>query len=179
MSLGHGHDIPEPNLYHQGISSVLFANRRLGADYFKFSFVRNPWARLLSLYEDFTKKRIYQYSAKIRHEKPLFSEFRDFEDFCVNVRSTPWWDDIFLRSQTALLSHDGKMVMDAVGRFETLTTDFSKICCKIFGKPVTIQHHNAGIYNKEAGYRSYYSKKAEYAVAEIYKDDIEAFNYDF
>jgi hypothetical protein len=178
VSLGFAHDIPEPDLYHQGIATVL-ANHPQCLDYFKFAFVRNPWARLLSLYKDFTLKRVNQYSALVKHDQPLFGEFRDFEDFCLRVKESPWWNDIFLRSQHRLLSVDGNPhIMDFVGRFESLQTDFDEVCKRLNLGPVPLLKMNTGHYDNTA-YRQFYSEASRTAVANLYADDIERFNYEF
>lgn len=176
-TLGYIHDVPEPDLYHQGIASVL-KNHPNCADYFKFAMVRNPWDRLVSLYFDFTKKRIYQYSALVRHDKPLLSEFVNFEDLCLRITESPWKDNVFFKSQTKQLSMDGKMVMDFVGRFENLQSDFRTICEKIGIAPPPLERMNTGVYEK-ASYRQYYSDAAREAVAALYHDDIEGFGYEF
>jgi chondroitin 4-sulfotransferase 11 len=178
FSLGHGHDIPEPDLYHQDIHTALNSHPE-AENYYKFGFVRNPWSRLLSLYQDFTKKRVYQYSALVRHETPLFSEFANFEDFCVRFSDTSWKDNIFLRSQAKLLGvHTDRSLMDYVGRFENLERDFA-ILCQILGLgDVQLQQHNAGQYDN-SDYRQHYSTVAKDAIERAYSDDVKLFNYEF
>lgn len=176
-TLGYIHDVPEPDLYHQGIDDVL-KNHPSCTNYFKFAMVRNPWDRLVSLYFDFTKKRIFQYSALVRHDTPLLSEFTDFEDLCLRLTESHWKDNIFFRSQTALLSIDGKLAMDFVGRFENLDADFSTVCEKIGIKKQPLEKWNAGVYEKTS-YRKYYSDAARKAIATLYHDDVEGFGYEF
>ncbi len=171
FSLGHGDNIPEPDFYHQGIDRVLTEHPEV-TDYFKFGFVRNPWDRLASLYHDFTIKRVHQYSGLVRVDKPLFSEFADFEDFCCRVRETNWWSNVFLQSQCALLGTK----MDFVGRFERLSADFTKVCGQL-GIATSLLKMNVGEYH--AAYRHHYTPKARDAVATIYGDDVEAFGYEF
>lgn len=177
FSLGHGDNIPEPDLYHQSLQNVLDEHQGY-RHYYKFAFVRNPWARLVSLYYDFTKKRVKQYSALIAHEQPLFSEFVDFEDFCLRVQDTPWWSNIFLKSQTELLSYNNRLAMDYYGRFECLTKDFMTICGQLDIKGVTLQEMNSGTYDRTS-HRKHFSERAANAVATLYKDDIENFSYEF
>jgi hypothetical protein len=176
FSLGHGNDIPEPPLYHQTLAEALERHPE-AAEYFKFGFVRNPWARLISLYKDFTIKRVHQYSGKVRHDRPLFSEFRDFEDFCVRVHDTDWKDDVFLRSQSAYLYVGGELAADFVGRFEHLQRDFDYICETVGVKPELLKM-NEGKYDN-SDYRKYYTDVARDAVAERYAEDVERFGYEF
>ena len=176
FSLGHGHDIPEPHLYHQSIAEALSANPECSG-YFKFAFVRNPWARMLSLYKDFTLKRVHQYSGKVRHDLPLFSEFKDFHHFCAAVKDSAWWDDIFLRSQFRSLSVDGRMAMDRVGRFETLQSSFDEICSTIGVAPQLLKM-NVGEYDN-SDYRQHYDDGSRKAIADIFVDDVTEFGYEF
>jgi hypothetical protein len=172
--LGHT-NIPEPELYHQGITQVL-NNCPEVAGYFKFGFVRNPWARILSLYQDFTKKRIHQYSALVRHDKPLFSEFAGFEDFCLRVGNSPWMEDIFFQSQAKLLD-EANHTMDYIGRFEQLDTDFAEVCDKLGLNDIQLESHNIGVY--EGDYHQHYTSQAADAIGKLYADDAELFEYEF
>lgn len=177
FTLGHGDNIPEPPLYHQSITTAL-QNHPECANYLKFGIIRNPWARTLSLYNDFTLKRIHQYSGQIRHDKPLFGEFANFEDFCVNVKNTPWINDIFLQSQTSLLELNGVPAMNYIGRFENLHEDFQTIC-KMIGVDVgPLQQHNTGKYDN-SNHRQHYTAIARDAIAALYHDDIERYGYEF
>lgn len=176
FSLGYGHDIPEPEYYHMGLQRIL-DNHPDAVDFFKFAFVRNPWARLLSLYKDFTVNRVYQYSAKVRHEKPLFGEFADFTDFCLRIHASPWMQDIFLQSQADLLSYNGKVFMSYVGRFEKLSEDFSTICQRI-GIETPLLKMNVGKYDS-SNYRPYYTNEARETIGKLYRRDVEEFGYEF
>lgn len=178
-SLGHGIGIPEPPLYHQGIAAVL-ADHPDCADYFKFAFVRNPWARLASLYYDFTKKRGYWYSERIRHDQPLLHEFKDFEDLCLRLPESSWAQDLFFKTQIDQLSVAGRLAMDFVGRYENLVNDYQTICQRL-GIASELLTMNVGVYEKtgDAPYRHHYSEIARDAVATHYRADIEAFDYEF
>lgn len=175
FSLGYGHDIPEPDLYHAGITDVLAENACDG--YFKFAFVRNPWDRLYSLYHDFTKKRITQYSQLVKHDKPLLSEFEDFNDMCLRLHESSWRNDVFFKSQFNQLGDGKKLLMDQVGRFETLQSDFNCICERIGLRDVPLLHMNQGQCARS--YAEHYSTEAIEAVRELYQDDVEHFGYEF
>lgn len=175
FSLGFGNNIPEPPLYHQGILTAL-QNHPEAAEFKKFSMVRNPWDRILSLYKDFTLKRVYQYSALVRMEQPLFSEFTDFTDFCLRIGESRWMDDIFLQSQSKLLGV-GQVKMDFVGRFESLQDSFSQMCA-IIGITCPLLRMNEGVYEK-GSYRKYYTDAAASAIAQLYAQDIREYGYEF
>jgi len=171
-ALGFSDGHPEPDEHHADIKSILI-KYPYAINYFKFAFVRNPWDRFWSLYNEFTVNRIYQYSGKITFEKPLFSEFSNFDDFCLNVFDTEWSNNVFLKPQYLFI--EGYNF--EIGRFENLQSDLKLILEKI-----GINSYNLGHYRKstEKGlYKSNYSKKAIQKVADFYSKDIEIFNYKF
>ena len=177
FSLGHGDNIPEPDDYHQSLKTAISDNP-VAADYFKFAFVRNPWDRLLSLYNDFTVNRVYQYSGLIKHDKPLLSEFADFNDMCVRLCDSEWRDNIFFTSQFDLLSISDKIGLDYVGRFENLFDDFTKICSILNIDDVVLECRNTSKV-PNVKYRNVYSVDAKNAIAKLYSRDIETFGYEF
>lgn len=176
FSLGHN-DIPEPDLYHQSLLTTLDNNKEF-CNYFKFAFVRNPWDRLLSLYHDFTINRVCQYSALVVHEKPLLSEFEDFNDMCIRLHDSHWIDDIFFQSQYNLLSDGNKLLTDYIGRFENLHEDFQKVCNMVDISNIELDRRNVSKVSN-VDYRNYYSIEAKDAVDKLYRDDVESFNYEF
>lgn len=182
FSLGYGdYDgvlIPEPDEYHLSIEKAITRRPAL-REYFKFAFVRNPWARLFSLYQDFLR-RGHQYSKNVRHEKPLLSEFKDFNDLCLNLHQSEWRNNVFFIPQWDLLSIDSPVgrvnMMDFIGKFERLSDDFATVCKKI-GVKAELQSMNRGSYDTD--YRKYYTDEAREAVARIYHKDISEYNYEF
>ena len=85
--------------------------------FFKFSFVRNPWARLVSE---------YRYRNYLSH--------RNFKDFVMNKLPPPGRDDRYrhIMPQTQMLcSGDGTLLVDFVGKFENLQTDFAEVCTRL------------------------------------------------
>lgn len=154
------------------------------ADFFKFSFVRNPWERLVSEY-------------RYRHFWKQFS-FRDFvinnlpeeDGFCDYYRHImPQSDYIYNES--------GELIVDYVGRFETLQDDFNEIAKAISLDNSDIPHVNkSGLkkfrhklkrqlgftksYQKDfQDYREFYDDETMKAVGEMYRKDIENFGYCF
>ena len=91
-------------------------------DYFKFSFVRNPWDRLISIYKYLD-----------------FSHKFEFKSFLMNVFKNRVWQEQywFIGPQSDFVcSEDGKLIVDFIGKFENLQNDFYKICQNI-GLPST------------------------------------------
>lgn len=177
FALGYGNNIPEPELYHQDLRTTLSNNMQY-YNYFKFAFVRNPWDRLLSLYNDFTVNRVCQYSGLVRFDKPLLSEFIDFNDMCIKLVDSPWFCNIFFRSQWDMLSVNNKLCVDRVGRFESFQHDFDSICHDIGLTNVVIDKLNTSKV-KDVRYQQYYTDESRNAIAKLYASDIETWNYEF
>lgn len=168
---------PPPAEHHAGV-------RKLTEDfpqiepYFKFAFVRNPWGKIWSVYADFTMRRIRQYSQFVAHDEPLLSEFRDFEDFCCRLHESEWKNDIFFRPQVELVTYEDGRFIDFVGRYENLAVDFGDLLTKhqmhMFNP---LEHANKGRY--QGTYQEHYTPVARDAIAQMYDEDIEVFEYAF
>lgn len=134
--------------------------------YFKFSIVRNPWARIVSAYnwagyhkrfsfEDFLTKyfpvsdNYATAAAPLRHVIPQADFLYDDENRCL---------------------------VDYLGRFETLQDDFIKICDRIGIPGVELPVLNKKIHKP---YQEYYTEKSREIVAEKYARDIQLFGYSF
>ena len=139
-------------------------------DYFKFSFVRNPWDRLVSA---------YHYIVARRNELELVSNHADFEDFLHSFIEEPsrYLGIPYFRPQSSFLVDDkGDMPLDFLGRFETFEKDLSVVLREIGSKRMLFKHRKK---SKRRDYREYYSPESSKAVGEIYIRDIQNFEYDF
>ncbi len=130
--------------------------------YFKFAFVRNPWDRWVSLYHF-----MRQYPSNHHHKLALGLTFEDF------LTTLAWQQK---RQQTTFLTDgNGKLIVDYVGRFETLRADFTHICSVLMPAASLGHIHRS----KHRDYRRYYNSRTAELVAEISREDIELFGYDF
>lgn len=164
---------PEPELHHQTLSNIIKNIPELNK-YFIFTFIRNPWDRLLSLWCDFTQIRKKEYSEKITLDNELFSEFNSFEDFCINFRNTIWINDVFLKPQLYFIFPYSRI--NFIGKYESLNEDYKKLC-----HILNITHDKLPIIRKTEHnhYRNYYTQQTRDIIAEIYKEDIKEFGYEF
>ena len=150
---------------------------------FKFSFVRNPWARLLSE---------YRYRNYFHH--------RSFRDFVLNRMPPPGRDDKYrhvMPQFDMLHDADGRLLVDFVGRFETLQADFDRVCERLGLADSQLPHRNPSdkksrdlrrrlrnwLYrngeNSLRGLDDFYDDETREAVARYYRQDIEAFGYEY
>lgn len=179
---------PEPDEHHMGLKEVLnkYPDKK---DYFKFTFVRHPLDRLVSLYFEFTKNRVHKYSGNITKDQPLFSEFNvgtereNFNNFCLNFPRSGWATNIFLRPQAHFV--DAEVPMNFIGRFERLEQDWWLLTEKIFPKPISLidmknntrQFEQKPRSSNHIHYTEYYDKESIDVVKDFYARDFEIFGY--
>lgn len=130
---------------------------------FKFAFVRNPWDLLVSYWHYLRSKPGHRRS-RIARSLPSFAAYVDYE-----IHRSRF-------SQTSMLcDRDGRLLVDFVGRYESLPTDFAFICRRI-GVEATLPRVNVG---KRTDYRDSYTPALAARVAEAFAADVERFGYAF
>ena len=154
-------------------SSVFVNLQHLGPDaedYFKFSFVRNPWDRLVSAYHYITARR---------EKLELVTNNDTFESFLSSFIEEPskYLEIPYFKPQSDFLVDDnGEMPLDFLGRFETFEKDLSVVLREIGGRRMFFKHRKK---SKRRDYRDYYSAESSKAVGEVYIRDAENFGYVF
>lgn len=139
---------------------------QIGADdfqqYFSFAFVRNPWDWELSHYKYISRQR--------RH--PQHEEVRKLGAFSEYVR---WRCDGRYQLQEDFVTLDDEVVVDFVGRFESLQTDFQYVCRQIGVLP-KLEHLNN---TRKTSYRDHYDDATAELVRRTYLSDVLRFGYRF
>ncbi|WP_170559077.1 sulfotransferase family 2 domain-containing protein [Ruegeria atlantica] len=139
-------------------------------NYFKFSFVRNPWDRLVSA---------YHYIIARRKELELVANHSTFESFLHSFVEEPSQYlsiPYFTPQSDFLINEDGEMPIDFLGRFETFEKDLSIVLREVGSKRRFFKHRKK---SRRQDYREYYSTESSKAVGAIYISDIQNFGYDF
>jgi hypothetical protein len=130
---------------------------------FKFAFVRNPWDLLVS-YWHFLRDTPGHHRGRSARLLPDFAAYVEYE-----IRRGRF-------SQSGLLcDRDGRLLVDFVGRYESLASDFVFICRRV-GIEATLPRVNAG---SRGDYRDYYTPALAARVAEAFATDVERFGYAF
>lgn len=144
-------------------------------EYFKFTFVRNPWDRLVSWYNHINfVKRHNNFFAYILDNSKNFSEFLTLTDV---IRNDFGMKKSISINQLDYISDDkGNILTDYIGRFENINEDILNIGKKIGYENLTIPHINKFPHKD---YRTYYTDKDIEIVQEMYKRDIDYFGYKF
>jgi len=138
---------------------------------YKFTFVRNPFDRAVS-------------SWKFGGWKPRYAWKCSFAEFAKRISSwdlenSKKWNERSWHccsQYTHLINEDGSLLVDFIGRFETLQQDFNIICDKIGIPRKELPHKNK---TKHKHYTEYYDDETRQIVAEKYAKDIEYFGYEF
>lgn len=150
---------------HFGIAQV---RPYLGDDvvdtYFKFSFVRNPFDRFVSYCAFMTRQHgAFERDPQGTMRKILF-ELRPMD----HVHFQPQY--------TLLVDADDALAMDHIGRVETMQDSYDAICERIGIPSRALDKVNS---SKRGDYRQYYDQALIDGVADLYRRDLELFDYSF
>lgn len=139
---------------------------RIFQSYFKFGFVRNPWDRVVSMYE---RREGLQIGRNM-----TFEEFVDWVQFASSTCIHP----VPHRNQFDwFVDPHGNVLVDFIGRFENLEQDWARIAEKLgIDKPLPHENRNP---RRSRHYTEYYTARTRDLVAERFRVDIEFFGYDF
>ena len=144
---------------------------------FKFTFVRNPWDRLVSAYEFLQGGGFNDTDRRwARRHLSAYSDFGRFVREWVTPENVSSW--IHFRPQTDfLLLPDGRTGVDFIGRFESLEADFSQVCTRL-GIQGRLGRFNTR-RQRTRDYRAAYDTHTRDIVGEVYARDIAALGYRF
>lgn len=159
---------------------------------FKFTIVRNPLARLVS---------IYNYRALSWRARALGKKSWSFREFVLNYFPA-WYDENYIKGHDnwthaqpiwkMLYDSKGeKLLVDYVGKLENLNEDFKTVCLKAgLAEITTLPRENpSSIKNPTTGeilppgyskphWSSYYDEDTLSFAVDFYKRDFELFGYD-
>ena len=141
--------------------------------YFKFTFVRNPWDRLVSSY-CFLKKGGLTKDDR-RWASNVLAPYEDFEGFVKGwVQPKNIETKIhFVPQHRFICDSEGRIRVDFLGRFERVAEDWREISQRL-ELPTELGHHNR---SRHRHYAEFYTPETAAIVAEVYARDIELFGY--
>jgi len=150
--------------------------------YFKFSFVRNPWDRLVSWWSNIQDQRpafeqgihLNKFQTYVLQHAFTFTDFLENCDEEILDNDGSKW--IFRNQIDYLCDKDGDQMVDFIGRFESLQHDFSIITQETMGKVFNLPIVNQ---SKRSKYSEYYNSKTVDLVGLKYQKDIQTFGYSF
>ena len=154
--------------------------------YYKFTFVRNPWSRLVSCYNEKVvspvkwDSRFGIYKGFLNHygregNGIKFSDmtFENFVDFVITVPDDKC--ERHFRPQTSIFS-DIPYSFDRIGKIENIKVDFKQVCTDIAAENILLPVKNK---SKSIDYREFYTNSLKEKIHDKYLNDIEKFEYTF
>ena len=193
---GEEYEVGIPGLYHDKHVTPAVLRAQLGPqvweEYFTFCFVRNPWdwfvsqffwnwtpdpiSRKALLHSPIRTLRTYWEKEKQRRylqDLDCFTEeeIRKTYDRLRRYRAVYEADSLFQYHYA--YSPTGEQLVDFVGRFERIEEDFARAMNRV-GLDVCLPHRNATDHET---YRSYYTEDTAALVGDLYRIDVETFDY--
>ena len=153
---------------HSSAIQVKFFAKEYWDTFFKFAFVRNPWDHAIS---------DYYWKVKNRNIKNV-----DFKEFLFRLADPHRLDKEKTRpsiiTNWSIYTINDKVALDFIGRYENLEKDLKKIE-NIIGVKLNINSiwSKSNIRKKNKSIADYYDEESIELVRQIYKKEIEEFNY--
>ena len=136
--------------------------------YYKFTFVRNPFDFLVSLYFYISQDENHRHHGVVSN-----MSFLEFLRWHIANNSPCQLDSV-------AEPHNAKRLVDYIGRFETLEKDLATIQERL-GLEIrsNIKHKNPSLKRKSKGYKGYYDEEGRNLVENYFRADLDLFGYDF
>jgi len=141
---------------------------RIFKEYFKFSFVRNPYDRVVS---------DWLWLSSFLKEKMSLKHYLLGRVKTVRKKLFQWglFDDHYTEQYKYIYDHRKRLLVDYLGRFENIEEDFEKICrIKNINLKLEVIHAQ-----KRKHYKDYYDKDTKALTEELYGVDIALFGYKY
>lgn len=171
---------------HQTIGQFLQTeySHLLQEDYFRFTFVRNPYDRIYSAFLQDQYAAAHYSEWRLVKEPKLASVNNDFNRYILeivkNANIAESWEWICFCPMHEFSRRDGKCLMNFIGRSETLDVDLKKLSTLLRAPIVKSDDKNASFGVSKASdqsYLRYYNRATVEVVNEIYARDFEYFGY--
>jgi hypothetical protein len=164
--------------YKEIIKHKLISRKEFNS-FFKFSFVRNPYDRLVSTYfyighkyfnsfKDFVRF-IYEGGGEPDRFPSRWAKLNGFKWFLEHPLARPQFDFIYNRNN--------RLIVDFLGKFENYVHDLSFILEELGESPPKSLLNQKVNATDHKAYKSYYNKKTKDMARSIYFKDFEAFDY--
>jgi chondroitin 4-sulfotransferase 11 len=137
---------------------------------FSFAVVRNPWDKVVSHFH----YRVQRNRTGLAVNR---IDFKDWVRLAYGEQAAPYYDNpkMFMPQLDWICDQKGEVLVDMICRFESLASDFEKVCKRI-GRKASLPHVKS---SSRRGYREYYDDETAQIVRGRFRKDIEAFGYEF
>jgi len=141
---------------------------------YKFTFVRNPFDWVVSLYEFIRGNEAHENYEEIKD--------MNFEEFCQwnvdAIQSKKQNINGKLNTMTEFLyDDDGNLLVDFVGRLENIEEDINVITKRLNMPKINMPKMNTS--KRKPNYSDYYNDESRRIVEEGFAEDLKNFNYQF
>jgi len=165
---------PSGRNYHLKLRNINELDKNKYKNYYKFTFVRNPYERMVSLYSFFSQMNNHKPQNDFESFKDWVTERNNIINPTLRVETQNRWKNV--PQLDYLLDKDNNIGVDFVGRTENFADDLTSVVQHL-GIPVeTIPHKNG---SQHLHYSLYYDEETKEKVKKDYIKDLEMFNYDF
>ena len=148
-------------------------------DFFKFTFVRNPWDRLVSGYHYMRDGGSPEAPSDLEWSERHIRRYADFDDFVLHglprLEIRRWLTFVPQHEFVTLPWRRGPQV-DFIGKVENMEQDFRQVSERLaISAPLETRNRS----QRGADYHSYYSLRTRAIVERYYAEDIKMFGYEF
>lgn len=141
-----------------------FLGEQVFVEYFKFAFVRNPFDRFVS------------YCAFMTRANDAFNRDPRAVMRHILFKVRPLGHILFQPQHRLLVDNDGTLLTDYIGRVEQMQASYDQVCARIGIPGTTLGQVNS---SRRGSYRDYYDQTLIDGVAELYRRDLDLFDYQF
>jgi chondroitin 4-sulfotransferase 11 len=159
-------------MVHGTLQEIKESHSNVG-DRFIFTFIRNPFERVVSSYA-YLSKRIgvvgtfedFLYKRAVYQKKLTDPSLKKVVEILLDIR--PCYD--------YLCDEHGRVLIDFIGRFEQLQQDFDLLRYMLHLDLSTLKHKNKSIHKQ---YKKYYNQQTREFVQKRFEMDLDHFKYSF
>lgn len=166
----------EDRRYHKHAKAVEVRHILGGAwnKSFKFAFVRNPWDLMVSSYSWWLTHapKFPRLAADAEQVQKLGS----FSAFAQSQYGSEMVNECHGRDLLEWISDGDKIIVDFVGKYESLEADWGQVCQKLGVASIALPRANRV---PRDDYRSFYNETSKRLVADRFAPTIERFAYEF
>jgi len=134
-------------------------------DYYKFTIVRNPWARAYSWYKNVMRDEFHLRKLNINNDMSFKNFLTRFAGKGLLKTQLYWIKDF-----------EGKVPMDYIARFENLSEDVNIVFKNLGLDHLSLPHKLKGAVDD---YTNYYDEDSIAIIESVYGEEIELFGYSF